>query len=217
MVEEKDGSERTFHVGDCVVIESEVEGFPWIAQVVELYEIGYAQDDDEIQFVGEDMKLAQARMQCTLRWFYYACDKSLKESQRFNKHLPGPVKDEMYFSDHVEVDGNNVVDVIEGLAHMCSSRATMRAMKRDKPRNFCDGDEIRIVRCFYGYGKENPAPIRELDTGELSFLLSNPSTKQNMYNSSRPVMLGSRASAIKGTGRSSRYSSATMKGAENSH
>lgn len=154
MVEEKDGSERTFHVGDCVVIESEVEGFPWIAQVVELYEIGYAQDDDEIQFVGEDMKLAQARMQCTLRWFYYACDKSLKESQRFNKHLPGPVKDEMYFSDHVEVDGNNVVDVIEGLAHMCSSRATMRAMKRDKPRNFCDGDEIRIVRCFYGYGKE---------------------------------------------------------------
>lgn len=200
-----DGATRRFSVGDPVFVASDPDQQPWVAHLVEMFQIGDSTparhgSDSEIQVV-EDNSVAR-RMRCTLRWFYYPSDVS-DDSKRLHP-MPKPLESEIYFSDHVEDHGSNGLEVIEGRAFLCATEKEAQSVKANYPEDYWEGDAVCIVRCFYGTSCGDPPPIRELEKGELDYLLKHPSTDQDLFQGARPAMYGVHGAVMKGTGRKRR-------------
>lgn len=191
---------RVYEIGDPVVMAGDSDE-PWVAQIVDLFQV--REDDPELrQILRKDSRKSIGAnhyelMRCTLRWFYTHSDMNKQVLRR--SRLP-KVSNEIWFSDHVERDGYNDIQVIEGLAFLFPSMHAMQAFEREPSRRFRRNyDLMRIVRCFVNSRSED-LPIRELEKGELLKLLQNPSTEKDLFENSRLRLYGSAGAVVKGLG-----------------
>lgn len=171
---------RIFYVGDLVLVSSG-QADPeaaWVAQLVELLEPAFRARpiDDELAIIDDNA--TGKSMRCTLRWLYAPSDVPPESHRGAANIIPAPLTDgrEMYFSDLVEKTGSNGLEVIEGRAHLSQSEDELASMLSIAPPGFCKGDIVKLVRVYYGNASGNPGPLRNLNTGELSRLLNNPTT-----------------------------------------
>lgn len=192
---------RIYNVGDPVIMAGEDQ--PWIAQIVDLFQV--REDDQQLrQILRTDSRrnfdsTSYELMRCTLRWFYNYSDMD-KRTLR-HAHTPKRLSNEIWFSDHVEKDGYNDIQVIEGLAWLFSSKSDHLAFQQQPDPRFNPAlDHIRIVRCFVN-SKVEELPVRQLERGELKYLLENPSTSKEMFEKARLQMFGTSGAVLKGTGR----------------
>lgn len=169
---------RTYRIGDTVCLKGE-ESETWVAQIVDLFEIS-RKDSQFTTVLGPAREgMRYDLMRCTVRWFYNYADLN-KDTYRVCG-VPEWIRGEVYFSDHVEQDGYNDVTVIGGRAWLFSSRVERDAFLRSPKKEYDAGmDETRIVRSFVN-SKQLLKYMRELEKGELEFLLSNPSSDKNFY------------------------------------
>lgn len=198
-----DKARRVFEIGNAVYVAND-EGQAWVAQLVEMFQVGDQLEDDECQIV-EDATQALLRMRCTLRWFYNADDETIRNSKLVSPRIPTAIRNEIYFSDHVENGNSNCLEVIEGRAFLCATEHELRDFHNHRPEEYWEGDAIRLVRCFYGYNAGNPPPIRELGKGELEVLIKNPSSDPDLYNRKRLTFYGPHGAVMKGTGARKRF------------
>lgn len=199
-----DGRSRVFSLGDPICVYGGDEF--WVAQLVEMFEVGDSDSPEDAE-LRETIKAERKRsplhhkMRCTLRWFYTADDIAL-DSLRHNPVPNPPLEDELYFSDHIETAGVNAIEVVEGRAFLFSTEAEADAfVKRPGKEDYWPRiDLVRVVRCFVDTASGFSAqPIRELERGELRYLLANPTTEK-MFEASRGRSLR-RGAVIKGFGK----------------
>lgn len=183
--------ERIYKVGDVVVMNGE-QNERWFAQIVELFQV--RENDNELREILHMDSRRNAGtahyelMRCTLRWFYNVGDVS-KDALRRSR-IPKPIDKEVYFSDHVEKDGYNDVTVIEGLAFAVGSAVAKEQFLREPPERYVElFDHVCIVRCFINSSVEEPV-LRNLDKGELNFLLQNPTSDKDLFSKARQRMMG---------------------------
>lgn len=183
--------DRVYKIGDVVVMNGE-QNDRWFAQIIELFQV--LENDNELREILHMDSRRNAGsahyelMRCTLRWFYNVGDVT-KDALRRSR-IPKPIENEVYFSDHVEKDGYNDVTVIEGLAFAVGSTAALEQFLREPPSRFVDSfDHVCIVRCFINSSIEEPV-LRNLDKGELNFLLQNPLPDKDLYSKARQRMMG---------------------------
>lgn len=184
-----DGKSRNFSVGNFVTVRSEEGGSKrWIAHLVGLF----APLDVEDGSVDS--------MLCTLRWMYAVDD--LEDGldggpgPLDNPSIPQPVKDEVFFSDHVDV-GDNEVDIIFSRVIMCTNANSFFATRADPPKVYQPGDAIRLCRCFYASNR-NPQPLRNLERKELRHLSANPSEDTDLFEGVHLGQLSRRAGGAGG-------------------
>lgn len=182
-----DGIRRRYQVGDVVNMVG--EGASWTAQIVNLFQIKH--DDEGLRrIIDYDESNPRAKfelMRCTLRWFYASED--LKESIR-RSSLPRAIKGETFFSDHVEGRGSNPVTVIDGLAWVLPSVQEKNAFLKEPDLRYQNGlDVINVCRGFVNSAAPD-FPVRQLDSGELQYLLDNPMDAKNLYDTARQRMRG---------------------------
>lgn len=178
-VEASNGAKRrTYKIGDTVCLRGE-ESETWVAQIVDLFEV--SRNDFQFGAVLGPAKEGTRYdlMRCTVRWFYNYPDLN-KDTYRVCG-VPRWIRGEVYFSDHVEQDGYNDVSVISGRAWLFSSKGARDAFLKNPEKEYdAEMDEVRIVRSFVN-SKELLKYMRELEKGELEFLLSNPSADNDLY------------------------------------
>lgn len=152
-------SSRRFKLGDTVFLAVE-SGKPFVGQILEFY---------------LTKKVEPAEKRITLRWLYYPED--LDGDVDLTK-IPAPTVDEMYFSDHVDLNGNPI-EVIDGRAFLYETQEQVVARKDgQKPRGYWDGDLFLLVRTFYGSQEPEPRPLCPLDPGELKSIIEGPTTDE---------------------------------------
>eukprot|EP00171_Calliarthron_tuberculosum_P022501 IDg22501t1 len=192
---------RIFRIGDSVLVSSGLAGpeCAWAAQIVELLEPASRAMpiDDELSIVDDNT--TGKNMRCTLRWLYAPSDVPPESHRGAVNIIPAPRSDgrEMYFSDLVEKTGSNGLDVIEGRAYLSATEDELAHKINSKPHGFWRGDDIKLVRVYYGNASGNPGPLRNLNTGELSRLLRNPTTDIE-YAEYRGRMYGPLSVVLKG-------------------
>lgn len=169
---------RTYRIGDTVCVRAE-EKETWVAQIVNLFEV--SREDAQLSSVlGPSREgVHYDLMRCTMRWFYNYTD--LNEDTYRACAVPEWIRGEVYFSDHVEQGGYNDVTVISGRAWLFSSEEKMNAFLYNPNEEYdAEIDKARIVRSFVN-SEELPEYMRELEEGELEFLLKNPSMEENLF------------------------------------
>lgn len=196
---------RYFKVGDAVVMSGD-GGQVWIAQIVNLFQTQH--NDIHIKELlrnstaRNDDERRHELMRCTLRWFYNIND--MNHHTLSSTRLPKPIPNEIWFSDHVEQDGYNDVQVIEGKAWLFPSAQAQHAFVKDPDPTFDRRkDELRVVRCFVDSNTDH-LPVRELERTELDRLLRNPTTDKDLFENSRLRLYGSAGAVLKGTGKKKR-------------
>ncbi len=198
-----DKSHRVYETGHTVHVAND-ENQLWVAQIVEMYQVGIDLEDEECVLVM-DKGIPSHEMRCTLRWFYSADDENMADSKRVCPWLPKPVKNEIYFSDHVEDGKSNNLSVIDGRVFLCSTEKEMTLFPEMLPTDYREGDAVCLCRFFYGYNSGNPPPIRELARRELEYFRSNPSRDPDLYSASKAAIFGRHGAVMKGTGKKRRY------------
>ncbi len=203
----RDGTSRLFTLGDCVYVDAgDDSGNSWICQIVEMYSNGPPPDDSDDDFQVVHDSTASTRMRTVLRWLYHPND--IMEETRASMRPEFKVLDasELYFSDHLEFEGN-ALEVIDGRAFLFETVDEMKRFKRSvedtddtSETGYWAGDKLHVVRYYYGTQASNPPPVRELEKGELKFLLENPRTDP-MYKRSRTIRRGGYEPVLKGTGK----------------
>ena len=203
----RDGTNRIFNVGDCVYVDAgDDTGNSWICQIVEMYRIGNQidEDDDDFQIVHDST--ASNRMRTVLRWLYHPHDIMQATRAGLRPEFTKLHDAELYFSDHIEFDGN-ALEVIDGRAFLFQSVDELKRFSKanvdsddTSDRGFWNGDKVHLVRYFYGTQASNPPPVRELEKNELKYLLEHPTTDA-MYKRSRTARRGGYEPVLKGTGR----------------
>lgn len=186
-----DGVKRIYRLGDTVVMKGENED-TWIAQIVELFQV--KEDDEELREVLQiDLRKINSThhyelIRVTLRWFYNPSDMNMHTLR--SSSCPNHIKNEIYFSDHVEKEGYNDITVIEGRAWLARDKREREDILQNPPKGFLRGmDQVRIVRCFVNSQSPELA-VRELDTGELRYLLGHPTADKDLFETSRQRMRG---------------------------
>lgn len=182
---------RTYALGDTVVMKGEDEE-TWTAQIVELFQV--KEDDEELREVLQiDLRKINSThhyelMRVTLRWFYNPSDMNMHTLRSSN--CPNYIKNEIYFSDHVERGGYNDITVIEGKAWLVRERRKRDEFLQTPPPGFLEGmDQVRLVRCFV-HSQSPELAVRELDSGELTYLLKHPTSDKDLFETSRQRMRG---------------------------
>eukprot|EP00171_Calliarthron_tuberculosum_P001571 IDg1571t1 len=191
------GVERTYKLGDCVFVNVEEGSEPWVGQVVDFFSKGKdPQDDDELQVV-HDTTIA-IRMFVVLRWFYNPKDVEPDTKRSLPPCMREAVVNELYFSDHIEYQGNPL-EVIEGRAFPFQTQRELEYARAHHPSGFWEGDRMNIVRHYYGTSSGIPPPMRELERGELEYLMKNHTTSE-MYRVAKTARRGNLGPVLKGTG-----------------
>ncbi len=203
VVHKGENKTRVFQTGNAVHVAGE-EGQIWIGQIVNMFHAGTDIDDDECVVVETPVETLR-RMRCSLRWFYNADDETISDSRRVSPHIPPPIGNELYFSDLVEEEGTNCLEVVEGRAFLYPTEQHMVEAQEHPPSAYWEGDIFRLVRCFYGNNAGRPPPIRQLAKGELEILLKNPSDEADLYDRARLFLYGPSRAVLKGTGRKKRF------------
>lgn len=182
---------RIYKIGDTVVMKGENDD-TWTAQIVELFES--TEDDEELREVLQiDLRKINnghgyELMRVTLRWFYNPADMNMHTLR--SSSCPNHIKNEIYFSDHVEKEGYNDITVIEGKAWLVPTKRQREEFLQSPNAEYKSGmDTVRIVRCFVNSLSPELA-VRELDTGELSHLIKNPTADKDLFETSRQRMRG---------------------------
>lgn len=194
-----DNMKRIYNVGDTVNMIGE-EHQVWTAQLVDLFQVE-PDDEDLRRILRHDSRRAtgDARyeyMRCTLRWFYNPED--MKQETLRRSSVPKQIRNEIYFSDHVEISGFNSITVIDGLAWVLPSKHDRERWLREPDVRYKPSlDIIRIVRTFVNSASPD-LTVRELDTGELNYHLKNPTAEKNLFDTGRQRARGkfSAASSI---------------------
>lgn len=187
-----DGSISVFSIGNTVLLNANGEtatGKKWMAQIINLYEETAAEYNRqkasrEIKETGPGVdrnSLAYKLMRCTVRWFELAVDLPNARKRQSSKLVPRIAEHEYYISDHVEKDGFHGVVEIRGRAWPVVSTDCREAFYREPDSQFLeDYDLVCVVRCFVKNAIEDK--VRNLGTGELVHLLSNPTTARNLFD-----------------------------------
>eukprot|EP00177_Eucheuma_denticulatum_P000814 GFKZ01001473.1.p1 GENE.GFKZ01001473.1~~GFKZ01001473.1.p1 ORF type:complete len:257 (+),score=41.49 GFKZ01001473.1:226-996(+) len=182
----RNGKKRVYKVGDTVFMGGE-ENETWVAQIVDLFQA--SQNDPGLATVLSPGGANAPRydlMRCTLRWFYNYPDLN-KATYRASGVSPW-IRDEVFFSDHVEKGGFNDVTVIKGRVWMFGSKEEMLWFLKEPEESYDPGlDQTRVVRSFVNSNSES-LDMRELAKGELDFLLKTPSTDENLYDTAKKRM-----------------------------
>lgn len=193
----KTGHERRYTVGDCVYVNTDEENNSWVGQIVDFFCNGSPpKDDDEVQVVHDST--TASRMFVVFRWLYNPLEIDRDSTRALPTPVQTPLKRELYFSDHIDYDGNPV-EVIEGRAFMFQTQRELNRAVQVHPEHFCIGDIFRLVRYYYGSNSGIPPPIRELEIGELVYLINNPTTSV-MYKVAKQTRRGNLGPVLKGTG-----------------
>jgi len=163
-----DGFRVVYSIGDCIYLEGE-DGSEWIAMIVDLFSDPTERNSKRV----------------LLRWFYseYHLITNLKvDSGVKMPWLPG----ELFFSDHIDYDLNSV-ECIAGKVFIHATQNQVAVARRcpTKRNGYHKDDRHYFVRSFYRL--EPSARIRPLATGELDFLLNNPSEEEMWDSFSRPI------------------------------
>lgn len=182
----RNGTRRVYKVGDTVFMGGE-ENETWVAQIVDLFQA--SPDDSVLATVLSPGGATGPRydlMRCTLRWFYNYPDLN-KDTYRESGVSPW-IRDEVFFSDHVEKGGFNDVTVIKGRVWVFKSKEEMqRFLKEPEERYDAELDQTRVVRSFVD-SNSTSLHMRELAEGELDFLLKTPTTDKNLYDTAQKRM-----------------------------
>lgn len=177
---------RTFQIGDCVMLkfkqgedgdkdkeddedssEDENDSNVCLAQILRFYEI--LKQDGTAEGENADTYFIE------IKWLYRPQDVTSKELR--DAGLKSPLKDEHYFSDHVD---SAPIESIIGKAHLRQTRKGIEACYNDPPKDFWEGtDKSYLCRYFYASSDadDHPKRMRKLESRELAFLLQNPTRK----------------------------------------
>lgn len=181
----RDDQVREYKVGDTVNMAGGEER--WVAQIIDLFQV--TPQDPELRAllrtdsVKNESKHHYELKRCTLRWFYNLSD---MDRQTMKKHKwPKPLQGEVWFSDHVEEEGSNSVQVIDGRAWIFASESESIEFLKKPPSDYNENrDKIRIVRGYVDSSQDH-RPLRHFAPGELTWLLENPSHDKKLYENSK--------------------------------
>lgn len=167
------------------------ENETWVAHLLELFQV---HEDDEVlvDALGANHSIDSSKktlfMRCTLRWFYGISDMNPDSiaSSSLRKTLP----EEVYFTDDIERDGFNDVQVIEGIAWLFPSPERLNHFQKSPSHLYNPRyDLLQIVRAFVNNSHPNK-PIRKLKKQELDYLLKNPTKDKEMFAKAYTIMTG---------------------------
>lgn len=188
---ESDDLTRIYNVGDTVNMSGDEEQV-WIAQIVDFFQV-LRDDDDLRRILRTDTRYSASNgryelMRCTLRWFYNPED--MNEGTLRRSTVPRQIRNEIYFSDHVEISGFNSVTVIDGMAWVFPSKVDKNSWLREPhPRYISQLDVIKIARTFVNSASPD-LTVRQLDQGELQYHLAHPCSAKNLFETGRQRMRG---------------------------
>ncbi len=155
---DEDGTKETYNIGDCAYMRGAREDEWWVGVILDLYE------DSE--------KKGEERLRVILRWFY----DEVYLDPKTKRHIGVPkscLENELFFADDVSYGENNLTYLL--------GKAYLYQDKEEFLKNFEKDDSCYLVRCFYSPFLKHRPRLRLLETGELKFLLNNPTTEE-MYN-----------------------------------
>lgn len=180
------------------------EGDVWVAHLIELFQVH--EDDGGLEEVlDKDSRRSPdnqyALMRCTLRWFYGLDD--VKEKSFSKPNIPKPIDSEIFFSDHVERDGYNDIQAIEGRAWLFYTPEQLDAFENSPdPAYVPDVDILYVCRCFVD-SNASDLPLRRFTSEDLTKLLANPSKDKALYHSIRSTR--SRRTSKSSSGRTRKH------------
>lgn len=181
----RDNQIREYKVGDTVNMAGGEER--WVAQIIDLFQVT-PRDPELRQLLRTDSVKNESKhhyelKRCTLRWFYNLSD--MDHNTMKKAKWPKSLEGEVWFSDHVEEDGSNSVQVIDGRAWIFATESERTKFLKDPPSDYNENrDKIRIVRGYVDSTRDH-LPLRHLAPGELRWLLDNPSPDKNLYENSK--------------------------------
>lgn len=172
----KEGVTRIFQMGDCVTTKTPTSAI-WVGHITHFFEV--LTDSGKRGTSADSFRVV-------VRWFYDPKDCPQDEIDRAVNAgmIRGPLSTELFFSDHVDTEGNPLECVI-GKAFIRGTKQGFSETKNNPPRDYWkDSDKFFLCRAYYASSDDHPPrPIRKLEQGELAYLLQNPCT-EDLYNKS---------------------------------